>query len=55
MLFLILLYRRAPWPIRMMTLAVLFIVFVSTIVRLHKAVQANQERNSHVHTRRSTR
>ena len=55
MLFLIVLYRRAPWPVRMMTLAVLFIVFVSTIIRVHKAVQANQERNSNVHTRRSPR
>ncbi len=55
MLFLIVLYRRAPWPVRMMTLAVLFIVFISTMVRLHKAVQATQERNSHVHTGRSPR
>lgn len=55
MLFLIVLYRRAPWPIRMMTLAVLFIVFVSTMVRLHKAFHATQERNSSVHTRRHSR
>ena len=55
MLFLIVLYRRAPWPVRMMTLAVLFIVFVSTIVRVHKAVHAIQERNSNVHTRRNPR
>ena len=55
MLFLIVLYRRAPWLVRMMTLAVLFIVAVFMVIRLHKAVQATQERNSIVHTRRHTR
>ena len=55
MLFLIVLYRRAPWPVRMMTLAVLFFVAVLMAVRFDKAAQANQERNSHVHTRRNPR
>ena len=55
MLFLIVLYRRAPWLVRMMTLAVLFIVAIFMAVRLHEAVQINQERNSLVHTHRHTR
>ena len=55
MLFLFVLYRRAPWLVRMMTLAVLFIVALFTAIRLHKAVQAAQERNTIVHTHRHSR
>lgn len=55
MLFLFVLYHRAPWLVRMMVLALIFFVGVLSVVRLHKAVQATQERNSHVHTRRSPR
>ena len=55
MLFLFVLYRRLPWIARMMTLAVLFLVFITTILRVHKAVHAIQERNAHVHTRRNLR
>ncbi len=55
MLTLIFLYRRAPWPIRILALAVVFIAFVSAIVRSHKAIHQIQERQQHVHTRRSPR
>ncbi len=48
-------FYRVSWPLRIIALALLFIVFVLTIVRVHKAIHANQERNSHVHTRRSPR
>lgn len=50
------LYRRAPWPLRMLALAMLLIVFVSTIVRTFKATQQIQERNDKsVHTHRHAR
>jgi membrane protein implicated in regulation of membrane protease activity len=55
MFFLFWWYHRASWPLRLIALAVLFIVFVATIVRVHKAVHATQERNSSVHTRRNSR
>ena len=48
-------FYRVSWPSRIIALALLFIVFVFTIVRVHKAIHANQERNSHVHTRRNPR
>jgi hypothetical protein len=50
-----LLYRKAGPLGRFVMLAFFLSVFVITIVRVHKAVQANQERNSHVHTRRNSR
>jgi hypothetical protein len=55
MFFLFWWYRRASRSVRIAVWVLLLIVFVSTIVRVHKAVQANQERNSHVHTRRNSR
>ena len=54
MFFLFWWYRRASWPLRIVALALLFIVFVSTIVRVHKAIHANQERNTSVHTHRNS-
>jgi hypothetical protein len=48
-------FYRVSWPLRIIALAVLFIVFVSTIVRVHKAIHANQERNTSVHTHRHSR
>jgi hypothetical protein len=55
MLTLIFVYRRAPWPVRLLALAVLSIVFVSSIVRSHKAIHQIQERQQHVHPCSSTR
>ena len=55
MFFLFWWYRRASWPVRILALVVLFIVFVATIVRVHNAINAIQERNSSVHTRRNSR
>ena len=55
MLTLLLLYRRAPWPLRMIALAVLLIVFVSTIARVFKATHQIQERNTRVLTHRNAR
>ena len=54
MLFLIMLYRRAPWPVRMLTLAVLLLVGVSTVIRTFKATQQIQERNNSVHAHHHT-
>ncbi len=48
-------FYRVSWLWRLIALAVLFIIFLTTIIRVHKAVHAIQERNSHVHTRRSPR
>jgi hypothetical protein len=50
-----LLYRKAGPVGRVFMLALIFFIFFSTIARIYKAVQATQERNSHVHTRRSPR
>ena len=50
-----LLYRKAGLLGKIFMLALALFVVVSTIVRLHKAVHASQERNSIVHTRRNTR
>ncbi len=50
-----LLYRRAPRPLRFLVWVVVFIVFVSTIARLHEATHATEERNSNVHTPRNSR
>lgn len=50
-----LLYRRAGPLGRFVMLALFLLAFIATIVRIHKAVQVNQERNAHVHTRRNSR
>ena len=55
MFTILLLYRRAPRPLRFLAWVVVLIVVVSTLVRLHTATQALQERNSNVHTHRHTR
>ena len=54
MFTLYLLYRRAPWPLRLLGLAVLLIVFASTIIRTFKATQQIQERNNSVHAHHHT-
>jgi hypothetical protein len=48
MLFLTWLFFRAPRPVRIIILALLFTLGISTVVRVMKAIQ---ERNAHVHTR----
>ena len=55
MFTLLLLYKRAPWIVKVLMVAVLFIVFVSAIVRSQKSIRQIQERQQHVHPRRSTR
>ena len=50
-----LLYRKAGPLGKLFMLALILFVFVLTIVRVYTAIHANQERNSHVHTRRSPR
>ena len=55
MLTLIFLYRRAPWPLRILALAVIFIGFASAIVRSHEAIRHLKERQQHVHTPRNPR
>ena len=55
MFFLFWWYHRASRPVRIAAWVLLLIVFVATILRVHKAVNAIQERNSHVHTRRNPR
>ncbi len=50
-----LLYRKAGPIGKFFMLALFLFVFVLTIVRVCTAIHANQERNSHVHTRRSLR
>lgn len=55
MFTILLLYRRAPWPLRFLAWVVLLTVFVSTIARTYKAAHATQERNPSVHTRRNSR
>ena len=50
-----LLYREAAPLGKLFTLALFLFVFIFTIIRVYTAIHANQERNSHVHTRRSTR
>ena len=50
-----LLYKKAGPLGKVFMLALILFVFFSTIARIYKAVHANQERNSHVHTRRSPR
>ncbi len=50
-----LLYRKAGPLGRFVMLALFLLVFITTIVRVHKTVQANQERNAHVHTHRNSR
>ena len=55
MIFLSMLFRRAPWQVRIVVLAVIFLVFVTTVVRVSKATRNLQERNLHAHTRSSAR
>ncbi len=50
-----LLYRKAGPLGKVFMLALILFVFFSMIARIYKAVHATQERNSHVHTRRSPR
>lgn len=49
------LYKRAGPLGKVFLLALLLFVFVTTIIRVHKAVNAIQERNSSVHTHSSPR
>ena len=55
MFTILLLYRRAPRPLRFLAWVVLLTVFISTIARTYKASHAAQERNPSVHTRRNSR
>ncbi len=55
MLTLLFLYRRASWPVRILALAVVVIVFVTAIVRSHRAIHQIQERQQHVHPHRAIR
>ena len=50
-----LLYRKAGPLGKVFMFALILFVFFSTIARIYKAVHSTQERNSHVHTRRSPR
>lgn len=50
-----LLFKKAGPLGKILMLALFLLVFISTIVRVYKATHATQERNSHVHTRRSPR
>ena len=50
-----LLYRKAGLLGKVLMLALLLVVFLSTIVRVYKATHAIQERNTSVHTRRNSR
>ena len=54
MIFLTMMFRRASWPVRILVLAVLLIVFVATIARVLKATHSIQERNTNVHTPRTS-
>ena len=50
-----LLYRKAGPLGKVFMFALILFVLFSTIARIYKVVHATQERNSHVHTRRSPR
>ncbi len=50
-----LLYRKAGPLGKAFMLALLLFVFISTIVRVYKAIHATKERNTSVYTHRNTR